>query len=180
VPYWTARAGKQIGALARETEIASQAYERLDGSGYFRGTAGGAIGAEARVLAAAACWVALRSPRPWRAALSTDEAAAVLGEEVRAGRLDAGSVDALLSFETDSHEPAADRNRPAAARASLLSPREAEVLKHISLGASNKEVARTLQMSPSTVRTHVESVFRKLECSTRAAATLKASTLGLI
>jgi len=180
VPYWTARAGKQIGALARETEIASQAYERLDGSGYFRGAAGGAIGAEARVLAAAACWVALRSPRPWRAALSTDEAAAVLGEEVRAGRLDAGSVDALLSFETDGHEPAVDRNRPAAARASLLSPREAEVLKHISLGASNKEVARTLQMSPSTVRTHVESVFRKLECSTRAAATLKASTLGLI
>jgi DNA-binding NarL/FixJ family response regulator len=30
------------------------------------------------------------------------------------------------------------------------------------------------------VRTHVESVFRKLDCSTRAAATLKASTLGLI
>jgi DNA-binding CsgD family transcriptional regulator len=179
VPYWTARAGKQIGALVRETEIASQAYERLDGSGYFRGAAGAAIGPEARVLAAAACWVALRSPRPWRAALSAEGAAAVLGEEVSAGRFDAGSVSALLSFEKDGDKPAADRIRPAA-RASLLSPREAEVLRHISLGASNKEVARALQMSPSTVRTHVESVFRKLECSTRAAATLKASTLGLI
>jgi HD-GYP domain-containing protein (c-di-GMP phosphodiesterase class II) len=178
VPYWTARAGKQIGALARETEIASQAYERLDGSGYFRGAAGAAIGPEARVLAAAACWVALRSPRPWRAALSADEAAAVLGEEASAGRFDAVSVDALLSFEKDGDEPTADRARPV--RASLLSPREAEVLRHISLGASNKEVARALQMSPSTVRTHVESVFRKLGCSTRAAATLKASTLGLI
>jgi len=178
VPYWTARAGKQIGALARETEIASQAYERLDGSGYFRGAAGTAIGQEARVLAAAACWVALRSPRPWRAELSADQAAAVLGEEVSAGRFDADSVGALLSFEKEGHEPAVDRNRPA--RASLLSPRETEVLRHISLGASNKEVARALLMSPSTVRTHVESVFRKLECSTRAAATLKASTLGLI
>ncbi|WP_144160302.1 HD domain-containing phosphohydrolase [Paraburkholderia sp. BCC1885] len=178
VPYWTARAGKQIGALAQETEIASQAYERLDGSGYFRGASGAAIGPEARVLATAACWVALRSPRPWRAALSVDEAAKLLNEEAIKGRFDAGTVDALLSFEKDGHEPAADRTR--AARASLLSPRESEVLKHISLGASNKEVARTLQMSPSTVRTHVESVFRKLECSTRAAATLKASTLGLI
>jgi DNA-binding NarL/FixJ family response regulator len=98
---------------------------------------------------------------------------------VSAGRFDAGSVSALLSFENDGDKSAADRIRPAA-RASLLSPREAEVLRHISLGASNKEVARALQMSPSTVRTHVESVFRKLECSTRAAATLKASTLGLI
>jgi DNA-binding NarL/FixJ family response regulator len=122
--------------------------------------------------------VALRSPRPWRAALSADEAAAVLGEEASAGRFDAVSVDALLSFEKDGDEPTADRARPV--RASLLSPREAEVLRHISLGASNKEVARALQMSPSTVRTHVESVFRKLGCSTRAAATLKASTLGLI
>jgi DNA-binding NarL/FixJ family response regulator len=39
---------------------------------------------------------------------------------------------------------------------------------------------RALQMSPSTVRTHMESVFRKLECSTPAAATVKASTLGMI
>jgi DNA-binding NarL/FixJ family response regulator len=61
-----------------------------------------------------------------------------------------------------------------------LSPRETDVLRRISLGASNKEVARALELSPSTVRTHVESVFRKLQCSTRAAATLKASAMGLL
>lgn len=180
VPYWTARAGKQIGALARESEIASQAYERLDGSGYFRGAAGAAIGPEARVLAAAACWVALRSARPWRPAYSMDEAAKVLGEQVTAGRFDAGIVEALTSSERGGHDEASLADRAKPARNALLSPREAEVLRHISLGASNKEVAKVLQMSPSTVRTHVESVFRKLECSTRAAATLKASTLGLI
>ena len=62
----------------------------------------------------------------------------------------------------------------------LLSEREAQILQRISSGASNKKVARDLGISPSTVRTHVESVFRKLQCSTRAAATLKALTLGVI
>lgn len=64
--------------------------------------------------------------------------------------------------------------------AAVLSARECRVLLEISRGASNKQVARLLEISPSTVRTHVESIFRKLGCSTRAAATLKASTLGLI
>jgi DNA-binding NarL/FixJ family response regulator len=50
----------------------------------------------------------------------------------------------------------------------------------VSRGASNKVVAQKLSISPSTVRTHIESVFRKLECSTRAAATLKATHLGLL
>jgi DNA-binding NarL/FixJ family response regulator len=62
----------------------------------------------------------------------------------------------------------------------VLTEREIDVLRRISLGESNKEAARSLAVSPSTVRTHVESIFRKLECSTRAAATLKALTLGLI
>ncbi len=64
--------------------------------------------------------------------------------------------------------------------ASSLSQRELEVLRQISLGASNKEAARALNISPGTVRTHVESVFRKLACSTRAAATLKALTAGIL
>lgn len=53
-----------------------------------------------------------------------------------------------------------------------------DVLRVISRGASNKEAARELAMSPSTVRTHVESMFGKLDCSTCAAATLKASAMG--
>lgn len=178
VPYWTARAGKQIEGLARESEIASFAYERLDGSGYFRSSAGDAIGREARVLAVAAAWVALRSARPWRPAFSPEQAAALLDEQARAGRFDQEAVEATVSSELGDVPAFGERARNP--KAGLLSPREAQVLKHISLGASNKEVARILELSPSTVRTHVESVFRKLECSTRAAATLKASALGCI
>lgn len=62
----------------------------------------------------------------------------------------------------------------------LLTERECRILSEISIGANNKQVARLLEISPSTVRTHVESIFRKLECSTRAAATFKAAKLGLI
>ncbi|MFP4901424.1 response regulator transcription factor, partial [Paraburkholderia sp. BR14261] len=72
--------------------------------------------------------------------------------------------------------------RPASptAQRAPLTPREIDVLRAISRGASNKEAARELALSPSTVRTHVESVFRKFECSTRAAATLKASAMGVL
>jgi DNA-binding CsgD family transcriptional regulator len=61
----------------------------------------------------------------------------------------------------------------------ILSPREIEVLRRVSLGESNKEAALRLGMSPSTVRTHLESIFRKLNCKSRAAGTLKASLLGV-
>jgi response regulator RpfG family c-di-GMP phosphodiesterase len=182
VPYWTARAGRQTGALAEAAELASYAYERADGSGYFRGLGRDALPLEARVLAAAVAWSALRAARPWRAALPVSEASQTMRDEAARGRFDAQVVETLLAcIDAPAAPPAAAR---AASRArpltSRLSTREIEVLRSISRGASNKEAARELELSPSTVRTHVESVFRKLECSTRAAATLKASSLGLL
>ena len=76
----------------------------------------------------------------------------------------------------------AEGTRPMAVfrTSSPLSERETQILRCISEGGSNKEVARQLGISPSTVRTHVESMFRKLHCTTRAAATLKALSLGVI
>ncbi|KPC53770.1 HD domain-containing phosphohydrolase [Amantichitinum ursilacus] len=174
VPYWTRRAAQHTSALAAEAELASYAYERLDGSGYFRCVSGEAIPTERRILAAAVAWCALVSRRPWRAAHTPAEAAALLQAEAQAGRLDAHIVDTLIAHVTGQPSP---QTRKASA---LLSERETDVLRRISLGESNKEVARALVISPSTVRTHMESIFRKLECSTRAAATLKAFTLGVL
>lgn len=173
-PYWTGRAARQIGSLAGEAEVASYAYERLDGSGYFRESKGLGIPIEGRILAAAAALVALRCARPWRDALDERTAHDALTADVAAGRYDADVMKVLLGRS---------RRTPAHARASsngLLSEREREILRWISFGASNKVVAQKLGISPSTVRTHVESVFRKLESSTRAAATLKATQLGLL
>ena len=181
VPYWTARAGAQIPALRAEAALASHAYERLDGSGYFRNLDGDGLGQPQRLLAAACAYVALCMPRPWRPAYPPDEAARVLAEQ--AGAFDANAIRNVIGAAGDpaAGVPAAGDPGPTApARKSLLSDREIEVLRRISLGESNKEAARILQISPSTVRTHVESIFRKLACSTRAAATLKALNLGLI
>ena len=172
VPYWTSRAATRIGALAGDADLGSYASERLDGSGAFRACAGTTIPAEGKIVAAAAAWVALRSWRPWRAAMSGDEARAVLETEAASGRFDLAAVRALSGGAVASPAEVQDKV--------LLTEREIEVFRRISLGLTNKEVARVLDISPSTVRTHVEHVFRKLGCTTRAAATLKASTLRLL
>lgn len=177
VPYWTSRAAGQIDGLALEADIASFAFERRDGSGYFRGRSGTAMPVEGQFVAAAERWVSLRTSRPWRAEFSEAEAAERMRQDAEAGRFDPHVVDALLATAM-SHAPA----KPAAAKGGEqpLSERELEVLRCISKGESTKEVARALGISPRTVRTHVERLFLKLECSTRAAATLKASTRGWI
>lgn len=176
VPYWTARAGSRVAGLAPELHLASHVYERLDGSGYFRSLDAAALGAPQRLLGVAAAWTALRSPRPWRAAHEPAAARALLAAQVTGGRVDRAALDAVLAAASGLPAAAA-KHAPARA---ALSAREVEVLRRISLGESNKEAARAMRISPSTVRTHVESIFRKLDCSTRAAATLKALTLGLI
>ena len=125
------------------------------------------------MLATCVSLQALLEDRPWRPAFALADAARQLRQDAAAGRYDADVAEAAIAAA--GGETAAPRRV-----ASPLSQRELEVLRQISLGASNKEAARALNISPSTVRTHVESVFRKLECSTRAAATLKALTSGLL
>jgi HD-GYP domain-containing protein (c-di-GMP phosphodiesterase class II) len=173
-PYWTSRAAERISNLTPEVKLASYAYERLNGSGYFRGLDADAITLPQRTLAAAVACVALRSSRPWRESFDASEADATLRNEAAQGGFDLTVVEAVLAAANSQHLPLSPKP------ATVLTEREIDVLRRISLGESNKEAARSLAVSPSTVRTHVESIFRKLECSTRAAATLKALTLGLI
>ena len=57
----------------------------------------------------------------------------------------------------------------------LLTPREAQVLDAIADGLTNKAIARRLGISLHTVKFHVESVFRKLDASTRTEAVARAT-----
>ena len=56
-----------------------------------------------------------------------------------------------------------------------LSPREEEVLGEISRGASNKEIARALDIAETTVKIHVQHILRKLGLSSRVQAAVYAS-----
>ncbi|MEA2964073.1 MAG: hypothetical protein QOI46_4171 [Alphaproteobacteria bacterium] len=61
-----------------------------------------------------------------------------------------------------------------------LTARERDVLAMISQGCSNKRIARTLEISPETVKTHVKHVFLKLEVGTRTEAVFRAVSLELL
>lgn len=69
--------------------------------------------------------------------------------------------------------------QPAAARVSL-SAREQAILELIGAGRSNKEIARALEISPETVKSHVKNMFSKLDVERRAQAISRAKDLGLV
>ena len=62
-----------------------------------------------------------------------------------------------------------------AEEAPQLSPREEEVLGEIARGASNKEIARALDIAETTVKIHVQHILRKLGLSSRVQAAVYAS-----
>ena len=76
------------------------------------------------------------------------EMTSVLAKVVKGGTVDSGQPD----------------------RFSSLTPREFEILRHVSEGQSNKEIARDLGITDGTVKLHVRSILRKLEVRSRVEA----------
>jgi len=61
-----------------------------------------------------------------------------------------------------------------------ISPREFAVLELLATGQTNKQIARGLEVSPNTVKTHVARLFEKLDATRRTEAVGRARDLGLI
>jgi DNA-binding CsgD family transcriptional regulator len=81
-------------------------------------------------------------------------------------------------FRRAPPEPFAVNDR---ALASLgISSREREVLALLAAGRSNKEIARHLDVSPNTVKTHVARLFEKLAVQRRTQAISRARELGIL
>ena len=70
---------------------------------------------------------------------------------------------------------------PAAQQPETLgfSPRQCDVLRLLIDGKPNKLISRDLEMSESTVKTHLSAIFRKLDASSRTQAVLAVARLGL-
>lgn len=61
-----------------------------------------------------------------------------------------------------------------------LSNREIEVLKLVSVGMFNKEIGKKLDISERTVKNHMSSIFKKIECTDRTQAAVFAIRNGLV
>jgi HD-GYP domain-containing protein (c-di-GMP phosphodiesterase class II) len=158
--------------LSSLASVATAHHERLDGAGYHRGVTSAALTPPARLLAAADAYHAMTEPRPHRAALSADEAAQLLRAEVVAGKLDAGSVAAVL--EAAGHRPMRV-DRPDG-----LTERETQVVALLARGLQTKQIGRALGISTKTADRHVQNAYGKIGVSTRAAAALYAMQNGLV
>lgn len=171
--YYAERVLARPAAFAQLAQVVSAHHERLDGSGYHRGSAG-SLSPLAKILAAAEVYQALVEARPHRPAFSTEQAAAMLKTEVREGRLDSAAVGAVL--EAAGHKVPPVRRELVAG----LTARELDVLRLLAQGQTMKEVGASLGISPKTADNHIQNLYAKIGVRTRAGATLFAIEHGLI
>jgi LuxR family maltose regulon positive regulatory protein len=76
--------------------------------------------------------------------------------------------------------PRANAVRSRAARGSLLSPREREVLRLLGSNLSNKQIALAMGISDETIKWHFKNLFRKLNAGSRSHLLHRARMMGLV
>ena len=143
--------------------------------------AAGSTDACATLRGAVARWTELAVP------YEIATARMLLGEACRKAGDDAGAANAFAAARQlfdqlgvgvdaqSSNGPSAPRGLPAG-----LTEREAEVLRLVAAGHTNKEIAATLFLSDKTVARHLSNIFTKISVSSRAAATAFAFERGLV
>jgi len=98
---------------------------------------------------------------------------------IAAGFLGLGVFLGGRLFGAATSQAAFDGN-PAARAALGITERESAVLIEIAAGHSGKEIARRLDLSPNTVKSHTLRLYEKLEARRRTDAVRKARELGLV
>ncbi|MCU1449229.1 MAG: response regulator receiver protein [Acidimicrobiales bacterium] len=140
----------------------------------------------------AACDALRRAVELWQALdvpYETATARLLLGQACREGGDKEGGAFSLLAaaegFERlgavlDARRTRTLQEGTAATLPAGLTEREAEVLRLVTSGLTNKDIASQLHLSAKTVGRHLENIFVKLGVSSRAAATAFAVSEGLI
>ncbi len=135
---------------------------------------------------AATCWAVLR--RPYQRARNLIMAAHGLDRDavgVRLREAHAIATDLCAAPMKDQIEALARRSGIAltdtpAETAALLTPREVEVLRLLTEGRSNRDIAQTLTISAKTASVHVSNILAKLSVSTRGEAAAAAHRMSLL
>jgi HD-GYP domain-containing protein (c-di-GMP phosphodiesterase class II)/DNA-binding CsgD family transcriptional regulator len=171
--YHSERILARIPPLTSLAKLAGEHHERCDGSGYHRGSTAAQLSMASRLLACADAYRRWIEDRPYRRALAPARAADRLEAEARAGRLDADAAAAVI--EAAGLPRGVRRARPAD-----LTERQVEVLRLVSRGLSNSDIAERLVLSRRTVEHHVQDIYVKIGASTRAGAAMFAMQHGLL
>jgi DNA-binding CsgD family transcriptional regulator len=170
--YWTERVLARCPTLAAQSPVAASHHERLDGSGYHRGTAASELAPAARIVAAADVFAAMTESRSHRPALVPAQAARELVASAAAGKLDPAAAAAVVA--------AAGLPRPRVAWPCDLTEREVDVLRLCARGLTNRQIADALVVSTRTVQHHLASIYDKIDRRTRAGAAVFAVEHGLV
>ena len=172
-PYFTEAILDPFPGLRTHGRLACQHHERLDGSGYPRGISAAELTRPARLLAAADVYAAKSRHRPHRPAVPVADLPELLRREVREGRLDDASVEAVLVAA--GHRRHRRREWPVG-----LTEREVEVLGLAARGRSTAEMAALLHVSPKTIGNHLEHIYTKTGARNRATLSVFAMRHGLL
>ncbi|MDP3677927.1 MAG: response regulator transcription factor [Methylotenera sp.] len=97
---------------------------------------------------------------------------AAAGESVMSAQMAGKLADAIRTPQPGSAKAASNLGK--------LTPREREIIAMLASGASNKEIARTLDLAESTVKIHVQGILRKLNLASRVQAAVYAVEHGLV
>jgi ATP/maltotriose-dependent transcriptional regulator MalT len=190
----------EIACVVGHLDVARASARELRGTADEYGTTGlraAALSAEGRVALAEgdhtrACGVLRRALHEWQTLDLPYEVATVrvlLAEASRAAGDDEGatrSFDAAIAIfgrlgaVADLEATRAVRDPAGAGLPCGLTAREAEVLRLVAAGHSNKDIAQRLSLAQKTVARHVSNIFVKTGVSSRAAATAFAFERGIV
>jgi two-component system NarL family response regulator len=89
-------------------------------------------------------------------------------------------VSALHKIVEDSESFISEKHTDACTGASLLTAREREVLEYLSRGHNRESIAKAMNIAPETVKSHMKSIYTKLDVSGSAEAVGRGYELGLL
>lgn len=163
-----------VTVAMRADLLAAIAHDALGDTRASVAALGGALGRAARE---GGVWGFLSRGNRLAPVLSHYLAAAQQGGSRPGQEISVAHARRLLSILAPGQplEPAVDRSD-----ATLLSEREQEVLRAISAGDSNEEIARRLFVTVGTVKTHLHRIYGKLDVRSRTQAVARARSQGLL
>ncbi|MEO7001084.1 MAG: HD domain-containing phosphohydrolase [Ktedonobacterales bacterium] len=171
-PYHAERILARVPVLAPVVPLIAGHHERLDGQGYYRGLSGSQIPLGARIIAVADRYDELTHETPDEPAVDQEVALQRMTGEVGhalcpdAFRALAEEVDAVGSI------PPSRRKHRSPDWPAGLTDREVEILRLLSKGLRQREIAERLTLSEHTVRRHLEHIYDKARVNTRVGAVL--------